>query len=175
MLIDYFIFCFLLVAMVMDIRCYKVKNQLILSGFAIGTLLLFYENGLQAIGKGFISLPILFLLLFPLYAIQVVGAADVKIFLLLGFLLGIKPVLYCVLLSLLAGAVYSLLQMLFYKNLLERLGYFLSYIGNSLTTNKIQPYHKVKPDKKAVIHFTIPIFISFCIYWMKGDISWITF
>lgn len=161
--------------MIMDICCYKVKNQFILSGFAIGTLFLVHENGMQAIGKGLFSLLLLFLLLFPIFALQVMGAADVKIYLLLGFLLGLKPALSCIILSLILGAIYSLLQMLYYKNLLERLFYFSGYIRNILTTNKIQPYHNGQPDKRAVIHFTIPIFISFCIYWIKGGISWIIF
>lgn len=172
--IYYFLFCFLLAAMLMDIWCYKVKNRFLLSGFAIGILILFNEKGIESLGKGLLTILLLFLILLPMFAIRIMGAADVKLFLLLGFLLGVKAAIACIFLSLVAGAVYSLLQMLYYKNLFLRLSYFCEYTKNLLITGHFQPYHKGQPDKKAVIHFTIPIFISFCIYWI-GGVSWMIF
>lgn len=117
---------------------------------------------------------LLLICLFPIFALQVIGAGDVKLFLLLGLLLGIRPALFCIFVSFLIGAFYSLIQMLYYKNLIQRFAYFFQYLKDALNTNQIQPYHKQQPDKKAVIHFTIPIFLSFCIYWIGGT-SWMPF
>lgn len=172
--IYYFICCFLLMAMVMDICCYRVKNIMIIWGFLIGTGILIYEDGIKALAGGILSLLVLFIGFIPVFALQVIGAADVKLFLLLGLFTGIRPALYCITISFLIGAIYSLIQMLYYKNLFQRLSYFYEYFKAALSTNQFQPYHKQQPDQKAVIHFTIPIFISFCIYWI-GGISWMPF
>lgn len=172
--IYYFICCFLWIAMLMDICCYRIKNIIIIWGFLIGTGILIYEEGIKALAGGMVSLLVLSLALIPVFALQVIGAADVKLFLLLGLLTGIRPALYCIMISFLIGAAYSLIQMLYYKNLFQRLSYFYQYFKKALCTNQIQPYHQQQPDRRAVIHFTIPIFLSFCIYWI-GGISWMPF
>ncbi|MBD5466187.1 MAG: prepilin peptidase [Lachnospiraceae bacterium] len=169
-----FICCFLLIAMIMDLCCYRIKNQIILCGFLIGIGILFYEKNIQALKQGVFHVLLLFICFLPVFALQVIGAADVKLFLLIGLLTGIKPALFCIIVSFLIGAFYSLMQMLYYKNLFQRLSYFLKYIKHVLITHQIQPYHKQPPDKKAVIHFTIPIFLSFCIYWIGGA-PWMPF
>ncbi|MBD5544121.1 MAG: hypothetical protein HDR01_07775 [Lachnospiraceae bacterium] len=172
--IYYFICCFLLAAMILDIYCYQIKNWVILSGFLGGIGILYYENDMGMLKQGFFNMLLLLLCFLPLFALQVIGAADVKLFLLLGLLLDIRSAVYCIFISFLIGAFYSLMQMLYYKNLFQRLSYFYQYIKDVLKANQIQPYHKQQPDKKAVIHFTIPIFLSFCIYWI-GGISWMPF
>lgn len=159
----------------MDIYSYKVKNQIILFGFLIGALLLVLQNGIAAAGKGLFSMVILFLILFPIFVMQVLGAADIKLYLLLGFLLGFQQTCGCILVSLAIGAIYSLLKMLYYRNFLERFHYFSEYIRHSYSTIRFQPYHNGQPDKRAVIHFTIPIFISYCIYLIRGGNLWTIF
>ena len=163
-----------MIAAVSDICSYRIKNQILLSGFIIGIGILFYENNAGALKQGFLNMLLLLICLFPVFALQVIGAGDVKLFLLLGLLLGIRPALFCIFVSFFIGAFYSLIQMLYYKNLIQRLTYFFQYLKDVLSTNQIQPYHKQQPDKKAVIHFTIPIFLSFCIYWIGGT-SWMPF
>lgn len=147
---------------------------MLLSGYIIGIGILLYENNAGALIQGFFNMLLLLICLFPVFALQVIGAGDVKLFLLFGLLSDIRAALFCIILSFFIGALYSLIQMLYYKNLIQRFAYFFQYLKDVLNTNQIQPYHKQQPDKKAVIHFTIPIFLSFCIYWIGGT-SWMPF
>ena len=81
-----FLCCFLLIAAVSDICSYRIKNQILSAGYIIGIGILIYENHAGALIQGFFNMMLLLICLFPVFALQVIGAGDVKLFLLSGIL-----------------------------------------------------------------------------------------
>lgn len=154
-------FCafFSLISMIMDIRWEKVSNRwiafgwLAAGGWQVGNkgaegLLFFLIGALLPIG-----------VLFPLFAAKMLGTGDIKLFSVLGGMMGPCALLTCLWYSFLLAAVISLPVLLFRCDVKERLTYFLDYMARLLSGQQMEPY--LKPGRRPEnIHFTIPVFIS---------------
>lgn len=154
-------FCvfFSLISMIMDIRWEKVSNRWILFGWLAaaawqtcgkgpGGVLFFLAGALFPIG-----------LLFPLFASKMLGTGDIKLFSVLGGMMGPRSFLSCLLLSFILAAAISLPVLLIRCDVKERLRYFAGYMARLLSGQGVEPY--LKPGRRPEnIHFTIPVFIS---------------
>lgn len=154
-------FCafFSLISMIMDIKWEKVSNRwvvfgwLVAGGWQVGNagvegLLIFLMGALLPMG-----------VLFPLFAAKMLGTGDIKLFSVLGGMMGPCSLLTCLWYSFLLAAVISLPVLLFRCDVKERLRYFLDYMARLLSGQKMEPY--LKPGRRPEnIHFTIPVFIS---------------
>ncbi len=157
-------FCVLFtgVAVIMDIKWEKVSNFWILSGVLAGVGIRYfcYRPILWVpIIKG-ILFPLL--LMFPLFVFHMIGTGDIKVFMVIGSLVGYPTVLMCIALSFLFAAIAAVPILIFRCDWKERFSYFISYINKSFYTKSILPY-QVSGKRPENIHFTIFIFLSICV------------
>jgi prepilin peptidase CpaA len=144
----------------MDFTTGKVKNIWILIGLIVGILLqiVVEKKSIIEICAGAI---VPFLILIGVFAIGGIGAGDVKLFSVIGVFIGVKGVFYCIIVSLVLGAIFSLGKILIHRKSFNYFHNFCQYLSSFYQTKKIQLYQK---EKANTIHFTLPIFISVVIY-----------
>ena len=94
-----------------------------------------------------------------LFIIGVLGAGDIKLFSVLSTFLTLKETGTLIILSFVLGAAGALFKMLSTNELLARITYFSSYASLCIRQRKLLPY--ARAGKNSVIHFSVPIFISF--------------
>ena len=162
----------LLLATLADLKSDRIPNGFVMLGIVIGTLCsLWYGSGIR---YTVISMFLAFLLLYPLFKIGVLGAGDVKIFMMIGSFVGVKELLVVLIMSFVIGALCSLIKLLSEHNGRERLYYFLSYISEVVRMRQwkiygehvAQDYEQYRRNK---IHFTIPVLFS-VVLWIGGVI-----
>lgn len=150
---------FLPAAVVWDFRKGKIPNQLILTGIISGGFLLLLYNGAGAFLKCLPGMLFPVIVLFPLYRLGVLGAGDIKLFSMLGVYLTFREQLICIVLTFLAGAVISLGVLLWRKNLIERILYFISFCNECICGGHLRSYYLPSQGKEdgSKIHFSLPI------------------
>lgn len=153
----------LLIAVFTDICTGKVRNRLICLGISTGIFFQIWEFGM--IGLFWSGIQIFFpvIVLFLLFLMHALGAGDIKLFSMIGSIWNLKLLCYCMIFSFLTGAVFSLLKLLYQKNLISRILYFCRYVKISLETRCIGIYERQSDGKQNTICFTIAILIGFCI------------
>lgn len=144
-------------AILHDIREYRIKNYIPLCFISFGFLYQLSWGGPAALCAGLLGLVIPFLLLFPLYVLKMLGAGDIKLLCSLGLLLGPGDILLSILYSFLSGGFLALLLMACRKNLHIRLRQVLSYFTSCVLTMSMMPYEEVDRRHQARMHFSIPI------------------
>lgn len=152
-----------LAAVCMDLVSEKIDNRLILWGWLLG---LGYQLGVSQM-KGFreflmgASLPV-FLLLF-LFLFRMLGPGDIKLFSVLGGLMGSQAVIFCIFYSFLFGAIISMAFLVACGNFVQRLSYFSHYISYCIQTKKRIPYY-LPGSRLENIHFTVPVLMGVMLY-----------
>lgn len=163
------IFCafFSLVAVFMDVKWEKVFNFWILGGWVCGVVLHLISGEMYS-WRSFIggTLTPIFLL-FPLFIGKMLGTGDIKMFAVLGSVMGVKKIVYCLIASFLVGAVLSVPVLMFRCDARERFSYFFTYLKQVLETRTFPPYLMLGKHPEN-IHFTIPIFISVLLFCAGG-------
>lgn len=156
-----FLLLYLLFATYYDLKEYRIPNQIILFGLGTSLFYQLYVSGWYGIicwGKGII-LP--FVSLFILYLFHVIGAGDIKLFMVVGGVLGIYQVIQVIILAFIIGAVMSVFQIIRFQSLSYRMQYLANYIHTLVQKKRIIPYYNSKEDGRgAVIPFTMAITIS---------------
>ncbi len=182
--------CFLVLAVIMDMKSYRINNHLIIFGLVFGSLFHFGEYGWTSISLWLfgILLPVLFL--FPLFLIKALGAGDIKLFSVIGCFYGITYVYKSVMAAFIIAAFLSLIYLIRNKQVFLRLHHLVSYIRNvksqylfkktktkesvyqnpeygvnqdtqSGAENKPEPYYDRERDgSQGIIHFSPAILIS---------------
>ncbi len=148
-----------LAAVVMDLRCYKVKNQWLVVFWAAG---LFYQIvflGFSGIVRFLFGALLPVILLFPLFILRMLGPGDIKLFSVLGSVLGCWGIVKCMLTSFVCGAILAAVLMLVQGNLVSRIHYFTEYLQLSLKHKKKFPYY-ILGERPENFHFTIAILMG---------------
>lgn len=145
-------------AVINDLHSYKVRNKITLTFAIIGIVYNISFYGLQNFYSTVLGLTVPFLILFPLYAVKIIGAGDIKLFCSIGTFLGLKLILMDIAYSFFAGAVIASVIMLTRKNAFSRFKYFFTYIKCCLLCMKVMPYADLTAQQDGTkMHFTIPI------------------
>lgn len=147
----------------LDVLTEKVDNRYILCGWILGLgFQLGYgqEQGFWNFLGGAI-LPVV--MLFGLFWFRMLGPGDIKLFSVLGGLMGTEAILYCMFYSFLFGAILSLAFLIACGNAAQRILYFSNYISTMIQTKKKIPYYL--PGKQLEnIHFTVPVLMGVMLY-----------
>ena len=106
------------------------------------------------------------LLLWPLFRIRALGAADCKLLSALGLLLGPSAILQCMLRTFLAGGVLAALLLLTTGMLRERFRCLWLYVERALHTGVLPSYRR-SGRRPEHIHMTVPILLS-VLMWAAG-------
>lgn len=147
----------------MDLRMQKVRNWFILAGLAAGFIYHLAAEGLRGM-IGFsagVFCPVL--LLGVLFLAGALGAGDIKLFAVLGGIMGVRQVLQCMLWAFLFGGALSIIIFLSDGGIFGRLAYFMQYFQSLFITKQIRPYREDK-FHGSYIHFTVPVFMSVLLY-----------
>ena len=155
----------LLAAAICDFYRGKIPNILIVAGCCYGMVRLLYHQEILRALPGII-VPVM--VLFPLYKIGTIGAGDIKLLSMLGFYFNFMETLFCIFLTFMLGAMFSVISFIRYKNFWERMTYLFSYLKKCFDTGCLQYYYLDSKEKqisysaesKSKIHLAIPIFFS---------------
>lgn len=153
-------------AVILDFRFCKIPNCWLLSGWAAA----FWYQVCHPAGAGigvFLSGSVLPLLLLGiLFLFRMLGAGDLKLLAVLGAFLGSEAVFWCIVWSVLFGAVFSILIMSVCGIWLQRLQYFLAYLRNFIQTGSRVPYRSAQFGQEN-LHFSAPILLA-VLLWTGG-------
>jgi prepilin peptidase CpaA len=146
-------------AVVLDFWCFKISNRLIAAGYLLAFAIRLAQGGVQGVLTVLwnISFPVIILYLF--YRMRAIGAGDVKLFSMIGGFMNFHEVVWCIVVSFVIGAVFSLAKLLYYHNLLEGLKSGGSYLWGLMGGN-LREYRPAGDTKQHVIHFSLAIFLG---------------
>ncbi|MBQ7975285.1 MAG: prepilin peptidase [Clostridia bacterium] len=128
---------FLVLINITDIKGFKIKNKVVLPTIIIGLIYGLISNSFLDSIYGML-IP---LVLFPLYALKMLGAGDVKALCAVGAVLGFKLSVMTLLLTFVSGGVIALGFMLFNKNFKERFKNLFLYLKMSFFMRKMDKYN----------------------------------
>lgn len=146
-----------------DLKTDRIPNGFILLGIAAGILCgILSGRDLSVIPA---SVLLAFLLLYPLYRIGVLGAGDVKLFVMIGCFYAAKDMAYILAGAFVIGAVFSVCKLVVERNGRERFRYFFAYLCEVKRSGHLKVYgEEQKQDYhtycKSKIHFAVPILFS---------------
>lgn len=165
------VFCliFSIISMFMDVKWEKVFNCWIAFGVVCSLGICLVSGHGADILEGIAGMLLPIVILFPLFLGKMLGTGDIKVFAVLGSVMGCRQILICMMGSFLIGAVIAVPVLLFRCSVKERFAYFFTYLSHVLTTKTFPPY--LAPGKHPEnIHFTIPIFCSVLLLSIKGGV-----
>ena len=128
---------FLVIINISDIKKFKIKNKFVLITIIFGLIYgLICKSFLDSIYGLLIPL-----VLFPLYALKMLGAGDIKALCALGAVLGFKLSIMTMLMTFVSGGVIAFFFMLFNKNFSVRFNNLVNYLKSVFLTGKIERYN----------------------------------
>lgn len=168
--VDALVLILLSVAVCMDFHCYRIPNMLIVSAVFTGIGLNIYQYGMNGAGDSAAGCLIPFLIFFPVYALSMIGAGDVKLLMAVGAITGLTGSVISMIAAFFIGAVISFTLMIKYHNFLKRLKFFFHYLILSKSSHVIRPYYNLKkPEKGETLHFSLCIALGHCVYLFIRD------
>lgn len=166
--IQYSIIGILILAVLFDLYSYKIPNALIVTGIGMGILYAGWNAGWKGLLDSIagIGLPVAFL--FILFQLRMLGAGDIKLFAVIGGIIG-HHVLVVMLYSFLAGGVLSAVQMFVHHNLVHRMKWFWNYIRTCFRARQVIPYESgfYQGNKENTIHFSIAVGIGYSVWLLE--------
>lgn len=147
-----------LMAVGMDLRNMRISNRLILIGLGISLVRRFICEGIVGLFTGIVLISLPVILLYLLFLAGALGAGDIKLFSLIGGFVNFKELIWCIILSFVFAAVFSLMKMLYYGIFLSSMKRVWQYVKGVLQGNLI-PYIP-RDEGQNKIHFSVAIFVG---------------
>lgn len=97
-----------LIALYWDLKYQRIPNLLCITALIMGIIVQYFFSGWMGLLTAFVGVGLAFILLFPAFALQLLGAGDVKLMLAIGSFLDAKLLLWSILYAVIAGAITSL-------------------------------------------------------------------
>ena len=140
-----------------DFKTRKVRNNLIVITIAAGILIsLFLKDiSLVQILLGFAA-P--FVICLPFYLLKMLKAGDVKLFMMIGTVMGFDYIIRCMALSILSGGVISVLIIIKRRCFIRRMKYLFEYLKSLYYLHKSTVYMN---DNKSEGYFPFAIAVFF--------------
>ena len=154
-----FLLLYLFTAVLEDFHSRKIPNWWIVFGFGIGLFSLLGERTNPYLYY-VIGCLIPFFLLILLYVIRVLGAGDIKLFMVVGLFLGRAEILRVMAWSFLFGGIYAFINLIRRKSFRQRFTYLFSYVKRVAVNGKIEDYVTGRWDEEIVLHFSLCILLG---------------
>ena len=135
----------------------KVSNRLILVGICAAIPLRIWSQGVGGIVWILPNIIIPVIVLYLFYLAGIMGAADIKLFSVIGSFVNLRELFDCFVVSFVVGAIFSLLKMVKNRNLYGRIFLGLCYISDVLHGD-IKAYEQ--QEEENIIHFSLAILIG---------------
>lgn len=152
------------VAAIMDLRTGKVDNGWILFCIVVEISVSFLREGPAGVGKQIMGMLLPALIFAPLFLFHMIGAGDIKLFSVLGGIMGTEKILRCIIYAVGCGAGISIAILILNGDVFSRFWYLREYIREYFQTGKIRPYYRGNVASPENFHFTIPVFMSVVLY-----------
>ena len=153
------LYIILIVAVVQDFKCMKISNRLILIGLVLAMTFGILQGGMSQIIYILLNISFPVIILYFLYLLGVLGAGDIKLFSVIGGFTNFKMLMNCMLASFVAGAVISVVKMLYHRNLSVSLLKGQIFMKEILRGN-ISSYRKTWAEESNLMHFSLAILIG---------------
>lgn len=161
------LFLVLVPASLFDLWRYQVPNVLHGSALIISLIRRLETQGIAGLLPWFLGIIIPFILCYFFYRCRMLGAADSKLYSVVGSFIGARAVLRVMIVSLLIGAVMAIIKILMYQNGASRFRHFYHYVSQSVSNRRLGPYYdKEKDGNEGIIPFSIAISVAvlWCVY-----------
>lgn len=143
-------------ALYQDVHFLKIKNNLNLT-IAISGFILAGFSGSQVFISHVLGFVLPFVICIIFFAFRMLGAADIKLYMALGALMGIEWIIKCMIYSVLSGGVIAL-GVMFYRGIfVERIKYVWNYFKMLILLKKLLPYQDLNAQGKHFFPFAIAI------------------
>lgn len=160
------LFFYLLTALFWDLRTYRIPNWWIIVGIILGSVDIMMQGSLLGVAKGGLVVSVLL----PLFFLGGLGGGDIKIFYVCAMFLE-SSVSRLILLSFFLNGIYALIQVLYQKELFQRLMCLYQYCTQCFYTGKIYPYQSLDGSvSRNQLHFMIGIFLAYL--WLNREVLW---
>lgn len=151
-------------ASLFDLWQYKVPNALYGAALIISLIRQIEAQGLYGICLWLAGIIIPFILCFSFVRRRMLGAADSKLFSVIGSFVGVHAILKIMLFSLFFGAILALGKLIIYRNGKARMRHLWQYMTNKKRIGNRAPYYdREKEGDDGIIPFTIAI--SLAVLW----------
>ncbi|MBQ1548400.1 MAG: prepilin peptidase [Lachnospiraceae bacterium] len=154
---------FLMTAAVFDLKYKRIPNVLTAAGLFTGLFIHLSKQGFYGFRSFICSALLPVVLLFLLFFIRALGAADIKVFSVISTTLPAKDTIAVMALSFLIGAVIALLRILKNRTYPQRARLLLSYAGTCIRERKLLPYETVAAEE-SYLSFTVCIFFAYLLF-----------
>lgn len=151
-------------ALINDIRYYKIPNKLNFTFIVIGVFFGLLCGELKEHMLGML-LP---LVLFPLFMFRMMGAGDIKLFCALGAVTGFPHIVSIVAYSILFNGVIAFVLMIVRKNFRSFKKIF-DWFKISLMSGMIMDYRAFDENKKSIFRYAYGIMFG-CLYYIITDL-----
>lgn len=163
----FFLVLLLLLALISDIKTFRIKNSITLSFTAIGLAINIAENGFNGFLEALcgVTLPIILLLL--LYTSRMLGAGDIKLFCSIGAIMGWRYILWNMAFAFMSGGVMAFIIILIHRNGLLRLRYMTNYLKGCFLTLSLLPYSEFSNKSDgSIMRFSYAVVAGTVVYQM---------
>lgn len=154
-----FLFLYLFTAVLEDFHSRRIPNWWIVFGFGAGALFLLEERA-NPYHYYIIGCLLPFFLLILLYGIRVLGAGDIKLFMVIGLFLGRDKILHIIAWSFLFGGIYAFVKLVRRKNFRQRFNYLCSYVKRVAVSGKAEAYVTGSWEEEITLHFSLCILLG---------------
>lgn len=151
--------CIGMLAILWDFYTRRIPNLLTIAGLIAGAAWQWSANGPPGIGSFLGGCLLAGMLLAPLHYFRMLGAGDVKYFMVTGGFLGVHQNLKCICISFLIAAIFSLAVIVKHRILMKRLYRLIHYIKEYISTGIWKPYIS-ETENLAYLHMSLPIFLG---------------
>lgn len=127
-------------ALISDIKTYKIRNFIILIFTIPGVFINVLEKGVNGLFFAAAGWIVPVLLLFLLYALNMLGAGDIKLFGTIGAMMGSEFAVHCVAYSFIFGGITGFILILVRRNAAARCKVFITYLKSCFLTLKLMDY-----------------------------------
>lgn len=150
------VFIFAVAINISDIKSFKIKNKSVLIMLIVGLVLNIIDGNI----KGALFGMIIPLVLFPLYALRMLGAGDVKALCAIGAAIGFRESGFNIIFTFIAGGIIALAIMIINKTGRARLKNLWLYLKMCILTGRPQSYD-FGGGEKAYFRFSFAIMGGF--------------
>lgn len=148
----------LLLALISDLKTYKIKNSITYGFMLVGLTLNLAKAGSQGLFFSLQGIMLPAVCLMVLYAMRAVGAGDIKLLSAIGAVMGAGFALHAAACSFIFGGIIAFGIVLFRHNGMGRLKYLLTYIKSCVLSMELLQYTDFEDKQDAgKFHFSIAI------------------
>ena len=157
---------FSLFALIDDMVHFRISNRIIISGLAAAGLIRIGSEGLAAIPHMLAGAFIPVIVCMPFLAFSMLGAGDIKLFMLMGMFTGYPDILWIMFMTCFATLPAIFIKKLSRDIIYDRVKYFICFITNFSSDRKVLPYirkNEINKGEPYLIHMSVPAFAALII------------